>query len=159
MRHRQRWEEGVQRDGEGRYALYALSRIVSGLDCAGDDLYEWALKTFGIERLIEIARTHAPISLGRHSGGDYALASKYYRIPIRMPDRYPSEELVIGYGDTNCKRGPAQTNEQWERDNREHGWVPLGEEDNPAYTFPTDADIQQGQKLSADYAQFFSDFA
>ncbi len=157
--HRRKWEEQVQKEGEGKRAFYALTRFVSGLDCAGDDLYQWLFNTVGLEQLIATAQASAPITLGNFPNLDDALASKYYRVPVRVQLRSSDDVFVVGYGDANVRRGPAQTNEQWERDRRMHGWVPIGEENNPEYAFPTEADIQEGQKLSADYAQFFSDFA
>ncbi len=143
--------------GSLQYALYALSHIITGLNCAGDDLYAWAQKTFGIERLIEMARSHAPIDLERHT--DFALASKFYRIPVRMQLPYPSGEYVVGYGDAACQRGPGQMQEQWEQDNCMHGWVPLGEEDNPQYQFPTEEDVVRQRNLLDEYAAFFSTLA
>jgi hypothetical protein len=157
--YQEQWQEyiGVYK-GEGKLAFQALTAIVRGCSCHGDDLYKWAQKTFGEKKLTQMALAEAPIDISdRGSDHDRDIASKYYRIPVRDIESYTAKETVIGYGNASCKRGPRQTDEQWKEDSRKHGWVPLGEENNSKHGWPTKTDLEEEVKSSEDANDFFNE--
>lgn len=124
--YRQRWE--ANRGPE--HALLILNRLLS-ISAFGDDYAEWVSKNVGKGKLVDIARSGAPIPLELGKVWAYAAASKCYRIPIAV-DVYNAKtrqrERWVGYGAPNSS-DPIEA------------WVPLGQENQA--TWPSPQEIAQ----------------
>jgi len=157
--YQQQWDSFTAKMGEAKTAFYALSRIITGLNCFGDDLYEWAKETIGLQQLVQICKDAAPIDLGSNPDMGKAIASKFWRIPVHMTFDYPAHEEMVEYGYARWTVSRLLSPEQQAESDRLHGWVLIGEEERQGDRFPTLADIEHQSRQGAEYAAFFSEIA
>ena len=138
--YRERW----QRDRGPVGALYVLNCILrsGGKGMEGDDYMSWIFAHEGEDALVAMARARAPIPVAWNTVFTLAIASKYYRIPVSV---VLEDEHYVGYGvpgihapDAPPEQGPLQ-GEAWERLQRLHGWVFVGEEERGIW--PGERDI------------------
>ena len=145
----ERWyAERWQTERDAKSALYVLNCMLrsGGRGVAGDDYVSWVFAHEGEDALAGLAREGAPIEVSWQAAHCYALASKFYRIPLSIT--CGGDEHSVGYGVPGIHSGrmpdaePLQ-GELWEQTLRLHGWVPLGHEEQAVW--PRQADITAHQ--------------
>lgn len=133
--YEQKWKE-TKTPG---MALDLLTTWLEGGHVYGGDFAMWACEHHQ-EDVLSLARA-GEVEAQYGAAYAYALASKFYRIPIRVVRKtFDSEEIYYGYGDP---QGDGAT-----------AWVDFGEEDNADW--PTAADIAAEQEDSARSSSLFS---
>jgi hypothetical protein len=159
------WEQGGYLESDGppamaqhHLALAILERACEGFTTFGSDIYQWVFEHVGEQRLIGLVRAAPPVE-AEH--GHYALASKWYRLPIRarefagyQPGSGNTYNYFDGYGQRRLIRGSGQDEESWLRDQRLHGWVALGEEERGPW--PTEEDLTHTRAWSEEASRAFS---
>lgn len=111
--YRQHWN--AHRSPE--HALWILNRLLSSWTFE-DDYPDWVAQNIGKAKLIDLARSGAPIPIRRGTEWAYACASKCYCVPIAVEVYNPHTkqfERQVGYGNPK-PLSPIET------------WVPLGQE-------------------------------
>lgn len=163
--YRQWWEQGgyLQSDGtpamaRHHLALAILERACHGFTTFGSDTDRWVFEHIGEQQLVELVR-NGPFVEAEH--GHYALASKWYRLPVRarefvdyQPGRGNTYNYFEGYGQRHLIRGSGQDEESWLRDQRLHAWVALGEEERGPW--PTEEDLAHTRAWSEEASRTFS---
>lgn len=128
-------------------ALFVLNCMLrsGGKGIAGDDYMSWIFTSEGEDALVELARAGSPIEVPWPLVYLFAIASKFYRLPITVK---LGEEHYVGYGvpgiHEGCEvdAGPLQ-GELWEQVLRLHGWILFGDEERGVW--PCQADIAAHQ--------------
>ncbi len=130
-------------------ALYTLNCMLcsGGKGLEGSDYIRWIYGHEGEENLLALARAGAPLPVASHLVHFYALASKYYRIPISIT---LGEEHYLGYGIPGISRAwPAEhaplQGEPWERMLRLQGWVLFGDEEHGEWPQALDIAAHQSE--------------
>ena len=130
-------------------ALYILGGMLrsGGKGLSGDDYISWVFTREGEATLVELARSGAPIKVPWQLVYLYAIASKFYRVPVTVQ---LGEENYLGYGVPGIHRDGAGAREDgplsgdlWELVLRLHGWVLLGDEERGAWPGPADIAAHQ----------------
>jgi hypothetical protein len=130
-------------------ALYVLNGMLrsGGKGLSGDDYISWVFANAGETALVELARSGAPINIPWQLVYLYAIASKFYRVPVTV---LLGEEHYLGYGVPGIHRDAASAREDgplsgdlWEQVLRLHGWVLLGDEERGAWPGPADIAAHQ----------------
>ena len=99
-------------------ALHLINSSLEYIGCFGDDFPIWVMTHIGVKAILALARSRIPVEVEEVDAYKYAMASRFFHIPIRVhclgDILNKRDECIVGYG------RPFRSKEDW---------VSLGEEE------------------------------